>query len=99
MDIDKLIEILKQRGVVAEIIDKRPGVPKLPAQLYLRLIIASLATRKDISSCISTALETYAIRNAEKHLDEIKIQASAVNKEVEEYLVDAIVDRINKNKQ
>jgi len=96
VDIDKLIEVLKQRGIITEIIDKRPGVPKLPAQLYLRLVIASLATRKDISACISTALETYTMRNAEKHLDEIKIQAAAVDKEPEEYLADAIAARLGK---
>lgn len=96
MNLDKLIELLKERGVISQILDKRPGVPKLPAQLYLRLVIASLATRKDIGACISTALETYTMRNADKHLDEIKIQAAAADMTVEEYLVDAIAQRIQK---
>ncbi|MFN6474363.1 MAG: hypothetical protein RMY36_032420 [Nostoc sp. SerVER01] len=96
MDIDKLIEALKQRGIINEIIDKRPGVPKLPAHLYVRLIIASMATRKDISACISTALETYTMRNGDKHLDEVKIQAAAADKELEEYLVDEIAQRLQK---
>ncbi|MBW4677688.1 MAG: hypothetical protein KME52_27920 [Desmonostoc geniculatum HA4340-LM1] len=99
MDIDKLIEALKQRGIIKEIIDKRPGVPKLPAQLYVRLIVASLATRKDISACISTALETYTMRNADKHFDEIKIQAAAAGIEPEEYLADEIVQRLQKNQE
>lgn len=97
MDIDKLIELLKERGVISQILDKRPGVPKLPAQLYLRLVIASLATKKDISACISTALETYTMRNADKHLDEIKIQSAAADMTVEEYLVDAIAQRLKKD--
>jgi hypothetical protein len=94
VDIDKLIQALKERGVISEIIDKRPGVPKLPAQLYVQLIIASLATRKDISACISTALETYLTQNTDKHLNEIKFQAAADDKEVEQYLADAITSRL-----
>ncbi|MCC2692867.1 hypothetical protein [Nodularia sp. LEGE 04288] len=94
MDIDKLIQALQERGVISEIIDKRPGVPKLPAQLYVQLIVASLATRKDISACISTALETYVMRNADKHLNEIKYQAAAADKELEQYLADAIASRL-----
>lgn len=94
VDVDKLIEALKQRGIINEIIDKRPGVPKLPAQLYVRLIMASMATNKDMSACISTALETYTMRNADKHLDEIKIQAAAANKELEEYLAEIIAARL-----
>lgn len=97
VDTDKLIEALKERGIINEIIDKRPGVSKLPALLYLRLTIASLATRKDISACISTALETYTMRNADKHLDEIKIQAAAAGKEIEEYLADAIAAKLKKS--
>ncbi|NDJ26068.1 hypothetical protein GS682_31715 [Nostoc sp. B(2019)] len=93
MDIDKLIQALQKRGVINEIIDKRPGVPKLPAQLYVQLIIASLATKKDISACINVALESYVIQNADKHLDEIKFQAAAANQEVEQYLADAIASR------
>ncbi len=94
MDIDKLIEELKKQGIIKDVIDKRPGVPKLPAQLYIRLIMASIATNKDMSACISTALETYTIRNADKHLDEIKIKAAAADKELEKYLVEAIAARL-----
>lgn len=96
MNIEKLIEELIKQGVIKDVVDKRPGVPKLPAQLYIRLIMASLATNKDMSACISTALETYTMRNAEKHLDEIKIQAAAAGETVEEYLSKAIATRLGK---
>jgi hypothetical protein len=94
VNIDKLIQALKERGVISEIIDKRPGVPKLPAQLYVQMIIASLATKKDISACISSAIETYVTQNADKHFKEIKYQAAAADKELEQYLADAIASRL-----
>ncbi|MCC5636289.1 GIY-YIG nuclease family protein [Nostoc sp. CHAB 5844] len=97
LNFDKLIKGFKEHKVLDALIDKRPGVPKLPAQLYLRLVIASLAAKKDISACISTALETYTMRNEEKHLNEIKIQAAAADVTVEEYLVDAIAQRLKKD--
>ncbi|MBW4598973.1 MAG: hypothetical protein KME29_04995 [Calothrix sp. FI2-JRJ7] len=95
-NLDKLIESLKFRDALDKIIDKRPGVSRLPAQLYLRLIVASIATNKDISGVISTALETYAMRNEQKHFDEIKIKAAAAGMELEEFLAEEVVRRIKK---
>lgn len=94
MDIDKLIEELKKQGIIKDVIDKRPGVPKLPALLYIKMIMASMATNKDMSACIGTALETYTMKNGEKHLDSIKIKAAAADKELEEYLAEEIAARL-----
>lgn len=89
-NLSKLIEALKFRDVLDKVIDKRLGMPRLPAQLYLRLIVASIATNKEISNCVSTALETYCIRNEEKHFDEIKIKAAAAGVELEEFLAEEV---------
>lgn len=95
-NIDKLIEALKFRDCLEKVVGKRPGVPRLPAQLYLRLMVASIATEKDIATCISTALEVYTMKNQEKHFDEIKIKAAAAGKTLEDYLADEIADRLSK---
>jgi hypothetical protein len=98
VDTDKLVEILEERGLIKEIIGKRPGVPKLTAQLYLNLLIAAEAMGTDMGARIITALETYLIRNREKHLLELKIQASAAGKNLEEYIADRITQRLQKSK-
>lgn len=95
VDWDKLIELLAEKNLLGKLQGKRPGVPKLPALLYIRLIMASLATEKEISSCITTALETYIIRNEEKHFTEIKIKAIQKGVSVEEFLSSSISDRTN----
>ncbi|MBW4668403.1 MAG: hypothetical protein KME60_13495 [Cyanomargarita calcarea GSE-NOS-MK-12-04C] len=94
MDIDKLIEALQSVGGLEEIQSKRISTTELPAQLYLRMVIASLATKKSITNCTSTALETYTIRNEEKHLAEIKLQAAAAGMGIEDYLADALAKRL-----
>ena len=95
-DIEELIKQLQDKGVLDKIVGKRPGVPKLPAQLYLRLIVASIATEKDMSACISTALETYTMRNENKHFDEIRLKAAACGKTVEEFIAWEVGERLNK---
>lgn len=99
MDIEKLIEYLVEAGILVEIQNKRITSTELPAQLYLRLQIASLATKKSATACLSTALETYCMRNEIKHLDEIRLQAAATGKGVEEYLAEAIAARLSKKGQ
>lgn len=96
MDIDKLIEALRKEGVLGDVQVKRLTTTELPAQLYVRLIVASLATKKSIGAIMGTALETYTMRNADKHLDEIKLQAAAASMELEEYLADAIARRLKR---
>ena len=96
MDWDKLISLLAEQDLIKDLSDKRPGVSKLPAQLYVRLIMAAIATEKDIASCISTALETYAMRSEEKHLTEIKFKAAERGISLEEYMCEAIKERFNK---
>ncbi|PMB04256.1 hypothetical protein CEN49_21190 [Fischerella thermalis CCMEE 5273] len=46
------------------------------------------------SACISTALETYTMRNQEKHFNEVKMQAAAAGKELEVYLAEQIAARL-----
>lgn len=94
IDVDKLIEAFKETGGLAEIQNKRIYTTELPSQLYLRMVIASLATKKSVTNCTSTALETYTMRNEEKHMAEIKLQAAAAGMVVEEYLADAIAKRL-----
>lgn len=93
MDIDKLIEALQQNQVLNATQSKRLTTTELPARVYIGLIVASLATKKSITNCLSTAIETYLIRNKEKHLEEIKLQASAQGISVEEYLARVIAAR------
>ena len=94
MDIDKLIEALAQEGVLGEVQSKRLTTTELPARVYVGLIVASLATKKSVTNCLSTAIETYLMRNKEKHLEEIKLQAAAQGVSVEEYLAKVIEERI-----
>ncbi|MBO3464142.1 MAG: hypothetical protein KME33_38840, partial [Aetokthonos hydrillicola CCALA 1050] len=63
MNIDKLIEELSNAGILEVIQKKRMTTSELPASLYIKLLIASIATKKGASNCISTALETYCMRN------------------------------------
>ena len=97
MDIDRLVEELSNAGILETVQKKRITTSELPASLYIKLLIASLATKKGASNCVSTALETYCMRNSEKHLDEIKLQAAAAGKELEVYLAEAIAARIKSN--
>lgn len=94
IDIDKLIQALQETGGLQEIQSKRLSTTELPAQLYLRMVIASLATKKSVTNCMGTALETYTIRNEDKHMAEIKLQAAAAGMAIEEYLADAIAKRL-----
>ncbi|BDA74416.1 hypothetical protein CAL7716_085820 [Calothrix sp. PCC 7716] len=99
IDIDKLIEALVNAGVLNEIQSKRLSTTELPAQLYLRLVIASMATKKSITNCASTALETYTMKNEEKHMTEIKLQAAAAEMPVEEYLAAEIARRLKRGSE
>jgi hypothetical protein len=94
MDIEKLIEALKAKSILQPIQTKRITTTELPAHLYIRLIIASMATKKSSTACLSTAIETYCMRNEEKHLNEIRLQAAAAGKEIEEYLAEEIAQRL-----
>ncbi|KYC42016.1 hypothetical protein WA1_18605 [Scytonema hofmannii PCC 7110] len=94
MDIDKLIEALSNAGIIQPIQKKRITTSELPATLYIKMLIASMATKKSLSACISTAMETYTIRNEEKHFNEIKMQAAATGKELEAYLAEQIAAKL-----
>jgi hypothetical protein len=94
MDIDKLIDALSNTGTLQSIQKKRITTSELPATLYIKLLIASMATKKSISACISTALETYTMRNEEKHFNEVKMLAAAAGKELEVYLAEQIAARL-----
>ncbi|NES17909.1 MAG: hypothetical protein F6K41_03055 [Symploca sp. SIO3E6] len=90
MDFDKLINCLSEKGILKELDGKRMTTNEMPSLLYLRLIIAGLATNKSRTNCMMTALETYTMRNAEKHLSECKLKAKIDGMELEEWLCDRI---------
>lgn len=96
IDIDKLIEALQKTGVLSEIQSKRLSTTELPAQVYLRMVIASMATKKSVTNCLSTAMETYTMRNEEKHMTEIKLQAAAEGITIEEYLAAELARRLKR---
>lgn len=98
-DIDKVIEQLHERGLLEELLDKRLTTNKLPTQLYIRLVRAAIAVNKDVSDVVSTALHTYVNRNDDIHDSELKAKALVKNQTVEEYLVDILVDRIERNRR
>ncbi|MBH8566746.1 hypothetical protein I8748_32120 [Nostoc sp. CENA67] len=96
MDIERLIEELEKVGILEEIQRKRLTTSEMPASLYIKLVAASIATKKNLSGVIATALETYAMRNQDKHFDELRLQAAASGKSLEQYLVEVIATRLQK---
>jgi hypothetical protein len=94
MNIDRLIELLKEKGLFQKLSGKRLTTQELPISVYIRLMIASEATKKPLNGCIATALETYCMRNEEKHFNECKLRAAAEDKELEEWVVEAISLRL-----
>lgn len=95
IDIDKLIELLNHQGLLDKIQGKRLTTQEIPGSLYIKLVAASEATRKPLNGCIATALETYCIRNEDKHLSECKMRAAAEGLSVEEWLANTIKKRID----
>jgi hypothetical protein len=95
MDIDKLIELLKGKGLLDKLQGKRLTTQEMPGTLYIKLIMASEATRKPLNGCISTALETYTMRNEEKHLSECRMRAAAEGLGLEEWLMSVIEKRVD----
>lgn len=98
MNIDKVLERLHERGLLEKLEDKRLTTPKLPATLYLKLLIASLATGKTrggLGQTILTALHTYANRNAENHASEFLVEALKREMEVEDVIAEAIAQSLN----
>jgi hypothetical protein len=94
IDIDKLIDALNEVSALQAVQNKKIYTNEIPAQLYIRMVIASLATKKSITNCMSTALETYTMRNEEKHYSELKLQAAAAEMEVETYLAQELAKRL-----
>jgi hypothetical protein len=99
IDIEKVIQILHDRGLLKELENKRLTTNKLPMQLYIRLCESEVATGKDISNNISTALSVYTGRNKENHDAEVTAKALLEGKDPEEFLVDKIQERIEKIKR
>jgi predicted DNA binding CopG/RHH family protein len=93
LDIEKLTELLKEYDLLEKIQGKRLTTQETPGILYIKLVLASEATRKPLSACISTALETYTMRNEEKHLDECRLKAAAEGLPLEEWLAKILKKR------
>lgn len=95
-DIEKIIEMLHDRGALQKIEGKRLTTNKLPMQLYIQLCRAEIATGKDLSSNISTALSVYVARNGNNHDAELRAKALLVGQTPEEYLVEQIQQKVNR---
>jgi hypothetical protein len=93
MDFSKIIKALDLKGVVGKFSDKRILTPKLPLTTRIKLYRAAIATKKPVSSVLSTAIETYLISNDEKHLAEIQAMATLRGCCVEDILIDEISKR------
>ncbi|WP_407898682.1 hypothetical protein [Scytonema sp. NUACC26] len=98
-NIEKVIEMLHERGVLGDLLDKRVTTNKIPIQLYIKLARAAAANNKDISDSISTAMHVYTKNNNDIHDSEIKAKALLEGKTPEEYLVDVIVDRVERSRK
>lgn len=99
IDIEKVIAMLHERGLLEHLESKRLTTNKLPMQLYIHLCRAEVATGKDISNNISTALSIYVARNKENHDAEVVAKALLQGKDPEEFLVDAIEERLERIKR
>jgi hypothetical protein len=99
IDIEKVISLLYERGLLEDLTDKRLTTNKLPMQLYIRLCESEVATGKDIAGNISTALSVYISRNKENHDAEVLAKALLAGKEPEEFLADKIQERLERIKR
>jgi hypothetical protein len=99
LDIEKVIVMLHERGLLEELVDKRLTTNKLAVQLYIRLCESEVATGKDLANNISTALSVYIARNRENHDAEVLAKSIVAGKEPEEYLVDKIQERLERIKK
>jgi hypothetical protein len=97
-NIDKLLQILQEKGLLERLSNKRINSPFLPATLYMKLLMAAIATNKPLSSVLSTALETYVMRNEEKHLGELKAIATRSGLDLEEAIALEIEKRLGQSK-
>lgn len=94
MEYNQLIECLNKKGVLSQLKSKRMTTSEMPSLLYLRLIIAGIATQKSRTNCMMTALHTYVNRNEEKHIGECGIQAKMEGMELEQWLCEAIAKQL-----
>ncbi|BCL39817.1 hypothetical protein NSMS1_62640 (plasmid) [Nostoc sp. MS1] len=94
VDVEHLIEQLNRAGILEEIQRKRVTTSEMPATLYISLMAASIATKKNLSTVIACAVESYITSNQQKHFDELQLQAAGAGKTLEQYLVEEIVKRL-----
>lgn len=97
MDIERILRSLHEQGLLSQLEDKRLTTPKLPTTLYLKLLIAAIATGKTrggLGQTIQTALHTYVNRNNGSHIGEFHVEAIKQGRDVEDIIVDAIVQHL-----
>ena len=94
MDFDKLVKGLEEKGLLEDLKERRLATSRMPATLYLKIVIASLALNKPKANILMTALHTYVNRNYENHLKECKVQAKIEGMALEEWLCEAIAKQL-----
>jgi hypothetical protein len=94
MDMEKLLEILHERGLLQKLPDKRLTTTPLPITHYIELIISATATGKSVTANVGTAIQTYLSQNRADHLIECKAKAMSLGKSVEEFVADQIAQRL-----
>lgn len=99
MDFTKIIRELDLKGLIAKFNNKRILTPKLTITTRLKLYRASIATNKPVSAVIATAIETYLLRNEEKHQSEIEVIATIRGCDVEDVITDEIGIRLSKSQK
>jgi hypothetical protein len=95
-DLNKVLDILAERGLLDSLDNKRLTTSKLPITLYIKLLRSELATGKDLASNVGTALFTYANRNGENHDQEVYARALRDGVSPEEFLADFIEEKLRK---
>lgn len=95
-DINKVLEILAEKGLLDTLSDKRLTTSKLPITLYVKLMRSELATGKDLASNVGTALLTYTDRNGDKHDQEVYARALSEGVSPEELLANFIEEKLRK---
>lgn len=96
MDIDKLLEILQERGLLEQLSGKRLSTNEIPATTYIKLLISEIGTGKSITANLGTAIATYLARNQDNHIAECKAKALIAGKEVEEAIADLIEEKLKR---
>ncbi|GET44107.1 hypothetical protein MiSe_89330 [Microseira wollei NIES-4236] len=94
MNMDKLLQILQERGLLQKLPDKRLTTNPLPITRYIGMVISASGTGKSVTANLDAAMDTYINTYQENHLVECKARAMSLGKSLEEYIADQLAQRL-----